>query len=64
MFEDHQLIRRAAVQAFCNLCISPIQVKRCEGKNDKVSYLIENTIRIENDRLNFLKSKPQLLQDQ
>merc|ERR1712198_658158 len=37
MFEDHQLIRRAAVQAFCNLCISPIQVKRCEGKNDKVS---------------------------
>ena len=43
MFEDHQLIRRAAVQAFCNLCISPIQVKRCEGKNDKVSDRIEKT---------------------
>jgi len=40
MFEDHQLIRRAAVQAFCNLCISPIQVKRCEGKNDKVKYAV------------------------
>jgi len=40
MFEDHQLIRRAAVQAFCNLCISPIQVKRCEGKNDKVKYTV------------------------
>lgn len=36
MFEDHQLIRRAAVQCFTNLCQSPIQVKRCEGKNDKV----------------------------
>ena len=37
MFEDHQLIRRAAVQAWTNLCISPLQVKRCECKNDKVS---------------------------
>ena len=37
MFEDHALIRRAAVQCFTNLCVSPIQVKRCEGKNDKVS---------------------------
>ena len=36
MFEDHQLIRRAAVQVFTNLCTSPIQVQRCEGKNDKV----------------------------
>jgi len=40
MFEDHQMIRRAAVQAFCNLCISPLQVKRCEGKNDKVKYAV------------------------
>ncbi len=36
MFEDHQMIRRAAIQCFTNLCVSPIQVKRCEGKNDKV----------------------------
>ena len=40
MFEDHQLIRRAAVQVFCNLCSSPLQVKRCEGKNDKVKYAV------------------------
>ena len=37
MFEDHSMIRRAAVQCFTNLCTSPFQVKRCEGKNDKVS---------------------------
>jgi len=36
MFEEHQLIRRAAVQCFANLCVSPIMVERCEGKNDKV----------------------------
>jgi len=40
MFEDHQLIRRAAVQCFTNLCTSPVQVKRCEGKNDKVKYCV------------------------
>lgn len=40
MFEDHQLIRRAAVQAWTNLCVSPLQVKRCEGKNDKVKYAV------------------------
>jgi len=40
MFEEHTLIRRAAVQAFCNTCTSPIQVKRCEGKNDKVKYIV------------------------
>lgn len=40
MFEDHQMIRRAAIQAFTNLCASPLQVKRCEGKNDKVKYCV------------------------
>ncbi len=40
MFEDHQLIRRAAVQCFTNLCASPLQVERCEGKNDKVKYVV------------------------
>jgi len=40
MFEEHALIRRAAVQCFTNLCTSSIQVKRCEGKNDKVKYLV------------------------
>ncbi len=39
MFEEHQLIRRAAVQCFANLCVSDIMVERCEGKNDKVSSL-------------------------
>ena len=40
MFEEHQLIRRAAVQCFANLCVSDIMVERCEGKNDKVSGLL------------------------
>lgn len=40
MFEEHSMIRRAAVQCFTNLCTSPIMVKRCEGKNDKVKYTI------------------------
>jgi hypothetical protein len=37
MFEDHELIRRAAVQCWTNLCVSERQVERCEGDNDKVS---------------------------
>jgi len=40
MFEDHELIRRAAVQCWTNLCVSDIQVKRCEGDNDKVKYCV------------------------
>ncbi len=39
MFEEHQMIRRASVQCWTNLCTSPIMVKRCEGKNDKVKVL-------------------------
>ena len=38
MFEDHELIRRAAVQCWTNLCVSDEQVKRCEGENDKVGW--------------------------
>jgi len=40
MFEDHELIRRAAVQCWTNLCVSELQVKRCEGENDKVKYCV------------------------
>lgn len=40
MFEEHELIRRAAVQCWTNLCLSPLQVKRCEGDNDKVKYCV------------------------
>jgi hypothetical protein len=36
MFEEHILLRRASVQCWTNLCTSPLMVKRCEGKNDKV----------------------------
>ncbi len=46
MFEEHQLIRRAAVQCFTNLCASDVQVERCEGKNDKVTN-ITNRCRID-----------------
>ena len=40
MFEEHELIRRAAVQCWTNLCMSPLQVKRCEGDNDKIKYCV------------------------
>lgn len=40
MFEDHTMIRRAAVQCWTNLCCSPLMIKRCEGKNDKVKYSV------------------------
>ena len=40
MFEDHAMIRRASVQCWTNLCVSPLMVKRCEGKNDKVKYVV------------------------
>jgi hypothetical protein len=39
MFEDHEMIRRAAVQCFTNLCQSPLMVQRCEKKNDKVDNI-------------------------
>jgi len=39
MYENHMMLRRAAVQAWCNLCFSPIQVSRCEGNNDKMKYI-------------------------
>ena len=40
MFEEHELIRRAAVQCWTNLCLSPLQVRRCEGSNDKIKYCV------------------------
>ena len=40
MFQDHQMLRRASVQCYLNLCQSPVQVKRCEGNNDRVKYLV------------------------
>ena len=40
MFEEHELIRRAAVQCWTNLCLSPLQYKRCEGDNDKIKYCV------------------------
>jgi len=40
MYQDHQMLRRAAVQCVLNLCQSEVQVKRCEGNNDRVKYLV------------------------
>merc|ERR1712198_165400 len=40
MYQDHMMLRRAAVQCVLNLCQSEIQVKRCEGNNDRVKYLV------------------------
>merc|ERR1712240_574744 len=40
MYQDHMMLRRAAVQCVLNLCQSEVQVKRCEGNNDRVKYLV------------------------
>lgn len=40
MFQDHQLLRRAAIQCVVNLCQSELQVARCEGNNDRFKYLV------------------------
>ena len=40
MFEEHQMLRRAAVQCVLNLCQSEIQVKRFEEPNDKMKYMV------------------------
>lgn len=34
MFEEHTMIRRAAIQCWTNLCTSPLMAKRCEAPND------------------------------
>ena len=40
MFQDHQMLRRAAVQCVLNLCQSEVQVKRFEERNDKMKYMV------------------------
>ena len=40
MFQDHQMLRRASVQCVLNLCQSETQVKRFEGNNDKMKYMV------------------------
>ena len=40
MFEAHEMIRRAAIQCYTNLCMSPDIVRTLEGPNDKLKYLV------------------------
>ena len=40
MYEDHVMLRRASIQCWANLCLSPDQVKRCEGANDRIKYCV------------------------
>jgi len=40
MYQDHQMLRRAAIQCVVNLCQSELQVARCEGNNDRFKYLV------------------------
>ena len=40
MFEDHAMLRRAAVQCVLNLCQSKVQVERFEAPNDKMKYMV------------------------
>jgi len=39
-YQDHQMLRRAAIQCMLNLCQSPVQVERYEGVNDKMKYMV------------------------
>jgi len=40
MYQEHQLLRRAAVQCVLNLCQSEVQIKRFEERNDKMKYMV------------------------
>ena len=40
MYQDHQMLRRAAIQCVLNLCQSPVQVERFEQPNDKMKYMV------------------------
>jgi len=40
MYQDHQMLRRAAIQCVLNLCQSPVQVERFENPNDKMKYMV------------------------
>jgi len=40
MYEDHKMLRRAAVQCVLNLCQSEVQVRRFEGNNDRMKYMV------------------------
>lgn len=40
MYEDHDMLKRASVQAINNLLFSEEVVKLYEGKNDRTKYLV------------------------
>lgn len=40
LYEDHEMLRRAATQVMTNLVMSPDVVKVYEGENDKMKYLV------------------------
>ncbi|XP_018318631.1 protein unc-45 homolog B [Agrilus planipennis] len=40
IYEDHEMLKRAATQVTTNLCMSPDVQKMFEGENDKLKYLI------------------------
>ena len=39
LMEQHLMLRRAAAQVICNLCLSEEVIKRHEGENDRVKFL-------------------------
>jgi len=40
MYQEHQMLRRSAIQCILNLCQSPVQVERFEQPNDKMKYMV------------------------
>lgn len=40
MYEDHEMLRRAATQLMTNMVISPKVVELFEGKNDKLKFMV------------------------
>ena len=53
MFEEHTMIRRAAIQCWTNLCTSPLMAKRCEAPNDLGKSISRNFSFSKNQTINY-----------
>ena len=40
MYEEHEMLRRAATQCICNLVCTEEYIKLMEGDNDRVKFLV------------------------
>ena len=40
MYEEHEMLRRAATQCVCNLVCTEEYIRMLEGENDRVKFLV------------------------